>query len=57
MTKKDKIKDLGDRIQILAQLRDLAIHAERLGLNGSVDEILAKADKLVDELSKKLKEE
>lgn len=56
MTKKDKIKDLGDRIKALAQLRQLAEQAERLGLNGAVDEALAKAAGLVDELSKRLKE-
>lgn len=56
MTNKDKIKDLGDRIKALAQLRQLAEQAERLGLNGSVDEILAKATTLADELGEKLKE-
>ena len=56
MTKKDKIKDLGDRIKALAQLRDLAIHAERLGLDACVDEMLAKASDLAEGLDKKLKE-
>ena len=56
MTKKDKIKDLNDRIKALAQLRQLAEQAERLGLNHSVDEILAKASILTEELDKKLKE-
>ena len=56
MTKKEKIKDLDDRIKALGQLRQLAEQAERLGLNGSVDEILAKASALADELDKKLKE-
>lgn len=56
MTSKDKIKDLGDRINALAKLRQLAEQAERLGLDACVEEMLAKASGLTDELSKKLKE-